>query len=923
MRNNLYKFIKCGFVYTFAAMSLFTLGCSGDNVAGGASGDAGVVAVTDREVAGVSQKGPFVTGSAVTVQELDGITLKQTGKSFKGTIKSDKGDFAIKDINLQSQYAILEASGYYRDEISGKKSSGTVTLRAFTDLSNRKTVNINLLTHLEYERVMYLVTEKKKSIAEAKEQAEKEILSSFAIEGDFAESEDLNIFKSGDGNAALLAVSVLMQSDVDVAGLTERMGEFSIALAEGGSWDDADTKTAIADWACDVDLKGTIANVRKNVENWKYADSVPSFEKYVTNFWWDNYGLGVCNDKRKNETKRNVNKLSKLYNEYFVCEKGRWHIPDDGKSSSSKTPKSSSSGTAKSSSSKNVEPAETSSSSTKKGSSSSGISYGVLKDSRDGQEYKTVQIGDQVWMAENLNYAVEGSRCYDNDKKNCEKFGRLYSLEQVLDTTSQAFELGLDKFRLRSDFHPRQGVCPDGWHVPEKAEWDTLFAFAEENGDGEKLGSSLLAYDWDDYNEKLNASNKFGFNLIGAGACHEESGCTGLDSLTYVWTATVAEPEYVLMYSFGGPLALLFKQKPLPYAYTNMYVTDKHYASIRCVKGEGKKSHNPEKTVVKSSSSSVKSSSSIASSSSFTSSSSIAVLSSSVASSSSIYNPFDTVPHVPQELAILESSFVRKGHTIYGGGKQEVWLFTSKVVSSESSRDSMASVFIKELGTQGFAFEASVKNDSLDKIYSDSSYVYFKNVGNAVYKVAITKIRSVYGSPIPMISCSFDVKVVVLKDGFEELPTVDVNSLRYEADLPDEVNFLNDFATYKNKGSWNDTTLYSSWYVTQSVAKVNLTAETRNDPPDEEKVQATADSLENIKRVLVEKGFTFDRDSSSKDFHFYYYVRETSVAKYEVRVYTDISRILDAVILGNEYYQYINNIDVWTYYKQKPERKKS
>ena len=91
--------------------------CS-DNVAGGASGDAGVVAIKDRDIAGVSQKGPFVTGSAVTVQELDGITLKQTGKSFKGTIKSDKGDFAIKDINLQSQYAILEANGYYRDEIS-------------------------------------------------------------------------------------------------------------------------------------------------------------------------------------------------------------------------------------------------------------------------------------------------------------------------------------------------------------------------------------------------------------------------------------------------------------------------------------------------------------------------------------------------------------------------------------------------------------------------------------------------------------------------------------------------------------------------------------------------------------------------------------------------------------------------------------
>ena len=312
------------------AVSAVFWACSDDkSVAGGTTDDAGITAVTDWEVAGVTQKGPFVTGSAVTVQELDGITLKQTGKSFKGSIKSDKGDFAIKDIDLKSQYAILEASGYYRDEITGKKSTGTVTLRALTDLSNRKTVNINLLTHLEYERVMYLVTEKKKPIADAKAQADEEILAAFNIAGDFGESEDLNIFESGDGNAALLAISVLMQADVDVAGLTERMGEFSIAIAEGGAWEDSDTKAVIADWVCDADLKGTLANVRKNVENWKYADSVPEFEKYVTNYWWENYGLGQCTKKREGEVKRNVNKLSKLYNEYFVCEKGRWHIPGD------------------------------------------------------------------------------------------------------------------------------------------------------------------------------------------------------------------------------------------------------------------------------------------------------------------------------------------------------------------------------------------------------------------------------------------------------------------------------------------------------------------------------------------------------------------------------------------------------------------
>ena len=571
-KDSIFKW--CSFFGILAMNTLFWA-CAESNVAGGASGDAGVVAVKDWEVAGVSQKGPFVTGSAVTVQELDGITLKQTGKSFKGSIKSDKGDFAIKDINLQSQYAILEASGYYRDEISGKKSSGTVTLRALTDLSNRKTVNINLLTHLEYERVMYLVTEKKKSIADAKAQADEEILAAFGIEGDFGKSEDLNIFESGDGNAALLAVSVLMQSDVDVAGLTERMGEFSIALAEGGSWDDADTKTAIADWACDVDLKGTLANVRKNVESWKYADTVPAFEKFVTNFWWDNYGLGVCNEKRKNETKRNVNKLSKLYNEYFVCENGRWRIPnDDVKSSSSNT----SAGSA------------TSSSSIENLPSSSSIDsgepvFGSLTDTRDGKVYKTVKLGSQEWMAENLNYAAEGSHCYEDKEENCEKYGRLYNWEIALDTSNRGCGDNFSGCRLRNDFHPRQGVCPDGWHLPEHSEWDTLFNFAREHSEGEGVGSSLLAYDWDDYNEKLYASDRFGFNILLAGISFKEE-YTDLGVSTEFWTSSIEMFDWI-SYATISPRTLYFAKRGS--GSTVNHVNIARADSVRCVKGQGGK----------------------------------------------------------------------------------------------------------------------------------------------------------------------------------------------------------------------------------------------------------------------------------------------------------------------------------------------
>jgi len=589
----------------FAFGTIFMAACSdaGKDTAGTSEEAEGITAVTDWEVAGVSQKGPFVTGSAVTVQELDGITLKQTGKSFKGSIKSDKGDFAIKDINLKSQYAILEASGYYRDEISGKKSAAPVTLRALTDLSNRKTVNINLLTHLEYERVSYLVADKKMPIADAKAQAESEVFASFAIEGEFAESEDLNIFKTGDGNAALLAVSVLLQSDVDVAGLTERMGEFSIALAEGGSWDDADTKTAIADWACDADLKGSLNTVRKNVEGWKYADTVPAFEKYVTNFWWNNYGLGACNDKRENETKRNVNKLSKLYNEYFVCESGRWHIPGE-------------------------EPVSSSSSN----QDSSGKSFGTMKDSRDGKEYKTVRIGNQVWMAENLNYAAEGSLCYGDDEKNCEKYGRLYDWDIALDTTSEECGKYFYKCTLKSDFYPRQGVCPDGWHLPDKGEWMDLVEYARDNSHEDSVAYSLQSYYWDDDWERQYGTDKFGFNAMPAGMFDGEN-YVGLDSLTDFWTSSNTETFGVgNMINTVDYVILRKKDSEIWY-----YGADLGWAlSVRCIKGTGKKRGSSDGS------------------------------SSSVASSSSVTNPFisssspvkhDTIPELPDEIAFLESFF--------------------------------------------------------------------------------------------------------------------------------------------------------------------------------------------------------------------------------------------------------------------------
>ncbi|WP_290746552.1 FISUMP domain-containing protein [Fibrobacter sp. UBA4309] len=880
MKTNLYKVFGRGSLFVSTCVAIFGMlaACSdsgSDDIAGGTSEDAGITAVTDWEVAGVTQKGPFVTGSAVTVQELDGITLKQTGKSFKGSIKSDKGDFAIKDIDLKSQYAILEASGYYRDEISGKKSTGTVTLRALTDLSNRKTVNINLLTHLEYERVMYLVTEKKKPIAEAKAQADKEILAAFNIAGDFGESEDLNIFESGDGNAALLAISVLMQADVDVAGLTERMGEFSIAVAEGGAWEDADAKTVIADWACDADLMGTLANVRKNVEGWKYADTVPAFEKFVTNYWWENYGLGQCTEKREGEVKRNVNKLSKMYDKYFACEKGRWHIPGE-------------------------EPVSSSSSN----QDSSGKSFGTMKDSRDGKEYKTVRIGNQVWMAENLNYAAEGSLCYGDDEKNCEKYGRLYDWDIALDTTSEECGKYFYKCTLKSDFYPRQGVCPDGWHLPDKGEWMDLVEYARDNSHEDSVAYSLQSYYWDDDWERQYGTDKFGFNAMPAGMFDGEN-YVGLDSLTDFWTSSNTETFGVgNMINTVDYVILRKKDSEIWY-----YGADLGWAlSVRCVKGTGKKRGSSDGS------------------------------SSSAASSSSVYNPYvssssssveqkkDTLPDLPDELAFVEDFLEKKTeYTEYAEGAQIMWRGQSPALWGAC--DSVATELINEAAGKGFEYEGVYSNDSLDNDYTEDSYVYVRTSGGKVYTLVITKgevrVWTTLGFTMP--SAMFYVKLIVREEGADEIPTEmkkDYDSPKYR-EIPEDLKFVLDSTQYHYRYYSND----QKWTSWNCYTRLGSSVGASNDDYfDEAKAKAdeyalmmeahgftlksqetlTIDDLESMQYTEYAKS---DYDG---ELTFYRFEKEVEKFRYEAEVFAVVDYYRD---LGAEGYLFRARINITIYDK--------
>ena len=146
----------------------FFVPTSGANNGGSIVLDSEKIATSLEGVSGFTQKGPFLMGSEVNVIELrDGRTLDQTGDNFEAKIQSDDGLFKLNARMMMSQYLELHAKGYYRNEVSGKNSNAQLTLYALTDVMMRSggVVNINLLTHLEYHRVVYLVKEKKMKVA--------------------------------------------------------------------------------------------------------------------------------------------------------------------------------------------------------------------------------------------------------------------------------------------------------------------------------------------------------------------------------------------------------------------------------------------------------------------------------------------------------------------------------------------------------------------------------------------------------------------------------------------------------------------------------------------------------------------------------------------------------------------------------------
>ncbi|MFW6309835.1 MAG: hypothetical protein ACOC1D_01925 [Prolixibacteraceae bacterium] len=239
--------------------------------------------VPRTDVSGFVQKGPFINGTDISVAELSD-ELTQTGKMFSSQIMDNKGTFDIRNIELTSPFVELKANGFYFNEVANENSQAQLTLFALADVTESSNINVNVFSNLEKNRVQYLVSNGL-NFTEAKQQAQAEILSIFEIaDENISGSERLDISKTGDGNAALLAASVILQGYLTVAELSELLANISTDIREDGVLNSAQLGTALINNARTIDLEEIRQNLETKYENLEFTASVPDFEKHINRF---------------------------------------------------------------------------------------------------------------------------------------------------------------------------------------------------------------------------------------------------------------------------------------------------------------------------------------------------------------------------------------------------------------------------------------------------------------------------------------------------------------------------------------------------------------------------------------------------------------------------------------------------------------
>ena len=178
------------------------------------------------------------------------------------------------------------------------------------------------------------------------------------------------------------------------------------------------------------------------------------------------------------------------------------------------------------------------------------IMAGTFTDSRDNQSYKLVKIGNQVWMAQNLNFNTgKDCWCYEETSDNCKLYGRLYSWDATLD------------------------ACPEGWHLPSDTEWDELKLFIKKEYPL-TVGTTMKTTNGWDFNG--NGTNIFGFAALPGGYRNNDEAYNLGGNSCFWWSATAKDANYAWA-----------RHLKFNYPFLNRFRGNKKFGfAIRCVKNQ-------------------------------------------------------------------------------------------------------------------------------------------------------------------------------------------------------------------------------------------------------------------------------------------------------------------------------------------------
>jgi hypothetical protein len=240
---------------------------------------------------GFVQKGPFIQGSEVRIQELTS-DLIANGNSYFTETNDDFGSFNSNSEILEG-YIDIATTGFYFNEVEGKLSNSFITLKGISFLNETKVFNINILTTLSYNRIKYLIKNGKYSFADARNKAQKEILNSFHINipdsliGSF---EEMDISKNGLNNSILLAITSILQFNNTEAELSELVTKISDDIEIDGILNSQNFVSVIRENSMNLNAKSISDNLSKRYSDLGLNITIPDFAKYV-----DSDGDGVIN----------------------------------------------------------------------------------------------------------------------------------------------------------------------------------------------------------------------------------------------------------------------------------------------------------------------------------------------------------------------------------------------------------------------------------------------------------------------------------------------------------------------------------------------------------------------------------------------------------------------------------------------------